>query len=82
MVTFFSFSAVTGAGLSFAILVGSMFWTGIFFVLVVLVMIAIMVWGDNALHAWLDRCLWGQLESERYDDMEIEQNEFKLAVGG
>ncbi|MCD7099533.1 T6SS effector BTH_I2691 family protein [Stenotrophomonas sp. MMGLT7] len=80
MTTFYALSGLSGAGLTIAIIFSSLFWTGIFFVLVVLVAIAIMVWGDSALHAWLDRCLWGQLKNERYKDMSTEQNEFKLAV--
>lgn len=76
----FMASAATGAALSIAILAGSLFWTGIFFVLVVLLVIATMMWGDTATQAWLDRCLWGQLRDERYEDMDTEQSEFKLAV--
>ena len=53
----------------------------IFFVLVVAVVQVMMVRGDNALHAWLDRCLWGKLEDERYPTSEIEGREYQLAAG-
>lgn len=74
-------AAATGAGLTFAILAGSLIWSGIFVVLVVAVVVVMMFWGDNALHSWLDRCLWGQLESERYPDTIVEQREYELAAG-
>lgn len=74
-------SATAGAGLTFAILAGSLVWGVIFFVLVVAVVLVMMVWGDNGLHAWLDRCLWGKLEDERYPTSEIEGREYQLAAG-
>ena len=74
-------SATAGAGLTFAILAGSLVWGVIFFVLVVAVVLVMMVWGDNGLHAWLDRCLWGKLEDERYPTSDIEGREYQLAAG-
>lgn len=80
MIGLFTASAISGAGLTIAILASSLFWTGIFFVLVVGVAIAMMIWGDTPMHAWLDRCLWGQLKDERYADMTTEQSQFDLAL--
>ena len=75
-------SAGTGFGLTVAILFGSLLWSGLFLIFVVLVVVAFLYWGDNERHAWLDRCLWGGLEAERYPSAHVEQQELALAVGG
>ncbi len=73
-------TAIAGAGLTFGILIASLAWSGVFFILLVAMVVAMMAFGDNKLHAWLDRCLWGRLESERYADAAAEQQEYELAV--
>lgn len=39
-----------------------------------------MVWGDGAHHAWLDRSWWGRLMAERYPDDIVELREYQLAM--
>ena len=67
-------------GLSFAILALNLLWTGVFFVIVVAVAIAMMVWADGAHHAWLDRCWWGRLKAERYLSDDVEMQQYQLAM--
>ena len=73
-------TAIAGAGLTFGILIASLAWSGVFFILLVAMVVAMMAFGDNKFHAWLDRCLWGRLESERYADADAEKQEYELAV--
>lgn len=73
-------SGAAALGLSFAILAVNLLWTGVFFVIVVTVAIAMMVWADGAHHAWLDRCWWGRLRDERYISEDIEMQQYQLAM--
>ena len=75
-------SSLAGVGLAASVLFLSLVWTGFFFVFVVLISIAMMVWGDGVHHAWLDRCWWGRLIDERYLDEKIEMQQYQLAMGG
>ena len=81
MATCYGLSFAAGLGLTIAILAGSLVWIAGFLVLVIAVTVAMMLWGDNECHAWLDRCLWGKLGDERYPDVATEQREYELAVG-
>lgn len=74
-------SSIAGAGLAFSVLVASLLWGSIFLVIAFLVAIAMMVWGDGMHHAWLDRCWWGRLKVECYEDEMVEMEEYKLAMG-
>ncbi len=81
MATLCALSGLAGFGLAVAIYYGALVLSAFLLLAVVLIVIALMVWGDNSRHAWLDRCMWGFLSSERYDDKDTEQAEYRLAVG-
>lgn len=81
MATLYFISGAAGLGLSVAILAGSLLFSVVFLVALAIVTLAIMIDGDNSRHAWLERCYWGRLTSERYEDASIEGREYQLAIG-
>lgn len=81
MATLYFISGAAGLGLSVAILAGSLLFSVFFLVALVVVTLIIMIDGDNSKHAWLERCYWGRLESERYEDDVTESREYQLAIG-
>lgn len=81
MATLYFISGVAGLGLSIAVLAGSLLFSVFFLVALVIVTLAIMIDGDNSKHAWLERCYWGRLTSERYEDVDVESREYQLAIG-
>ena len=75
-------SAAFGVG---AVIAFAFAATGVGIVLVllfVLVTVLIELFKDNKVQDWLERTLWGRLASERYQTMDAEQRELKLALAG
>jgi hypothetical protein len=62
-------SSAIGVGIIFTILL-----IGWAFVMTYLV--------DDKLQDWLERCLWGKLEGQRYGEMSLEERELNKAVAG
>lgn len=73
-------SATLGAAATILLLLGS---TGVGLILVA----AMIIWSfvmtvlvDNSIQDWLERTLWGKLESQRYSSLEVELAELKTAL--
>ena len=59
-------------------------WTGWGLIAV----IALIAWAfimnyliDNKLQDWLERCIWGNLVEKRYNNLDLEMSELKVATG-
>ncbi len=62
-------AAATGVGIAFV-------------VVVILIALAIEIFKDNKIEDWLERCHYGRLVGEKYQDPEIEMKELELALAG
>lgn len=41
-----------------------------------------VVFKNNKIQDWLDRCCWGRLDSQQYENMSLELRQLDLAIGG
>ncbi len=73
-------SAGAGFVLTCAIIAGSVFIGVIAFAALVLASVLMLWLEDTAGHEWLGRCLWGNLERDKYLDLEIEMKEYEVAM--
>lgn len=51
-------------------------------VVVILIALAIEIFKGNKNQDWLERCHYGRLVGEKYQDPEIEMKELELALAG
>lgn len=73
-------SAGAGFVLTCAIIAGSVFIGVVAFAALVLASVLMLWLEDTAGHEWLGRCLWGNLERNKYLDLEIEMKEYEIAM--
>lgn len=74
-------SGLAGIVLAFAILAAYVFIAVVAFVALILSSIFVLGYSDNARHDWLERCLWGRLEGQKYPDAKVEVQEYRIALG-
>ena len=75
-------SAVVGGLIVGALLLS---WTGIGILLVaILIAISILIeiFKNNKVQDWLERCVWGKNSKDRYQTLDQERQQFKLAIAG
>lgn len=74
-------SAALGVGAAALLMVG---WTGVgLAVVAVLIVVAVIIENvkDNKIQDWLERCLWGKGPASRYQTLEEEMAQLRIAVG-
>ena len=76
----YAISGVAGLVLAFAIVGSAVFVGVIAFVVLMLASVFILWQQDNPGHDWLERCLWGSLESQRYPDVDVEMEGYEIAL--
>jgi hypothetical protein len=77
--------AISGGlgGLATFALASSAIGIGIIFTLLLIGWAFVMTYlVDDKLQDWLERCLWGRLEVQRYGEMSLEERELNKAVAG
>ena len=75
-------SGFLGAAATWA-LASSAIGVGIIFTLLLIGWAFVMTYlVDDKLQDWLERCLWGKLEGQRYGEMSLEERELNKAVAG
>lgn len=77
----FGFSAFAGLGLTYAIVSGAVALPITLLLLGVVILIGVLIEyvKDNPIQDWLERCPWGEMESQRYPDLKTEQDQLALA---
>lgn len=82
---FISCGATLGAAVCF-MLAAKYAWLGPWGFVCAIITIAIglfvEIYKNNKIQDWLDRCCWGRLEPEHYENMTLELRQLDLATGG
>ncbi|MGY0634592.1 T6SS effector BTH_I2691 family protein [Luteimonas sp. A478] len=76
----YTVSGFSGLVLAFAIVASAIFIGIIAFVFLILASVFILWHQDTPGHDWLERCLWGGLERQRYLDIGVEMENYEIAL--
>ena len=74
-------AGAAGFVLAIAIFSGALFVAALALLTVLLASFFLWAQEDGPHHDWLERCLWGNLATKRYPDLEVEMDEYRIAVG-
>lgn len=73
-------SGVAGTVLAFALLASAVLVAVIAFIVLMLASVFILWRSDTAGHDWLERCLWGRLQDQKYPNNLVEIEEYQAAM--
>lgn len=74
-------AGAAGFVLAIAIFSGALFVAALALLTVLLASFFLWAQEDGPRHDWLERCLWGNLATQRYPDLEVEMDEYRIALG-
>lgn len=74
-------SSILGLLFLAALLGGAFIWAGVFFIIAMAISFLLEQGRPDNIQQWLERCIWGVYEAERYEDETIEQEQLQVALG-
>ena len=81
MVILYCLSADLGLASVFLLLIHGLGWIAAILIAAwITVSVLIETFKDNKAQDWLKRCYWGKGPDQKYNNLEFEMNEFKLAT--